>query len=332
MQENNKELTFVKLVSDVFKIDGYEIEEEKTDDDIRYDIIAKKDKEELYIECKMTFDGALRFLKNENKNRINMLIIPFKGDIEKYIFGLWYSGESINTRTKILDIYDLIKKLENNYKGKSSSKKPLSKIMDLFNGLNEFSNRFYNINLILFEKEIIDTLRTEHKNIMQGKKRNKWKVFEEFVKDFIAFYFQGYIGQLKYQQSTDNNLHRYDFIAPIATEKTDSYFMEIVRNCFNTRYIVFEAKCYSKKISQDEIWRTSKYLYKPALRSVAIVFTTSACDKNAALTQKGLLREQGKLILVIDKTDVQDLLDDPTLSIVDRLKDKLDDLMMTINA
>lgn len=83
MQENNKELTFVKLVSIVFEIDGYKIEKEKTYDDIRYDIIAKKDKEKLYIECKMTFDGALRFLKNENENenenenRINMLIIPF---------------------------------------------------------------------------------------------------------------------------------------------------------------------------------------------------------------------------------------------------------------
>lgn len=329
MQENNKELTFVKLVSDVFKIDGYEIEEEKTDDDIRYDIIAQKGKERLYIECKMTFDSALCFLKNEHRNKINTLVIPFKEKMEKYIFGLWYSGEPINTRIKILDVYDLIKRLEKRYKNNDSTE-----IISIFNGLNKFSRRFYNTNLVslIIDNESIFELKNEYENILSYIKKDKWKNFEKFISKLIVYYFQGYIGPLRYQQSTDNNLHRYDFIAPISTEKTDSYFMEIVRNCFNTRYIIFEAKCYSESISQDEIWRTSKYLYKPALRSVAIVLTTSTCDENAILTQKGLLREQGKLILVIDNNDITKLLKHPNLSIDGLLKEKLDDLMMTINA
>lgn len=88
----------------------------------------------------------------------------------------------------------------------------------------------------------------------------------------------------------------------------DQDFFNTIQNYFNTKYIVFEFKNYKEKITQREIYTTEKYLYKKALRSVAIIVSREGASRNALLAAKGCLRENGKLILCLSDKDLNELI------------------------
>ena len=67
-------------------------------------------------------------------------------------------------------------------------------------------------------------------------------------------------------------------------------------------------KNYKEKITQREIYTTEKYLYKKALRSVAIIVSREGASRNALLAAKGCLRENGKLILCLSDKDLNELI------------------------
>lgn len=85
-------------------------------------------------------------------------------------------------------------------------------------------------------------------------------------------------------------------------------FFNTIQNYFNTKYIVFEFKNYKEKITQREIYTTEKYLYKKALRSVAIIVSREGASRNALSATKGCLRENGKLILCLSDKDLNELI------------------------
>ena len=72
-------------------------------------------------------------------------------------------------------------------------------------------------------------------------------------------------------------------------------------------YIIYY-KNYKEKITQREIYTTEKYLYKKALRSVAIIVSREGASRNALLAAKGCLRENGKLILCLSDKDLNELI------------------------
>lgn len=67
-------------------------------------------------------------------------------------------------------------------------------------------------------------------------------------------------------------------------------------------------KNYKEKITQREIYTTEKYLYKKALRSVAIIVSREGASRNALSATKGCLRENGKLILCLSDKDLNELI------------------------
>lgn len=69
-------------------------------------------------------------------------------------------------------------------------------------------------------------------------------------------------------------------------------------------YYIFEFKNYAKQITQKEIYTTDKYLYLKALRGVAIIVSCKGASPNANKAIRGTLRENGKLILSIDNSDL----------------------------
>lgn len=100
---------------------------------------------------------------------------------------------------------------------------------------------------------------------------------------------------------TDNKIFEYDGIAKLLFHDGKSDFFRIIEDSFKCRYLVFECKNYTEEITQKEIIYTSKYLYPKAMRSVAIIFSRKGADKNAHKIICGLLREEGKLIIVRSK-------------------------------
>ena len=79
-------------------------------------------------------------------------------------------------------------------------------------------------------------------------------------------------------------------------------------------------------------YTTEKYLYSKALRSVGIIISANGYDENAYWAAKGCLRENGKLILLLDTNDLIHMnkmkinQDDPA----EFLLDKLDALLLDL--
>ncbi|KGR82755.1 hypothetical protein [Lysinibacillus odysseyi] len=137
----------------------------------------------------------------------------------------------------------------------------------------------------------------------------------------------------KLQQKSNEDLFRFDLICKIKSGEPDG-FWKIVSDYFKTKYVIFEFKNYSKKITQKEIYTTEKYLYAKALRSVAIIISPFGEDENSKKAIKGTLRENGKLILSLTNSDLVKMLEviennGDTLP-SDYLNEMLDDLLINL--
>lgn len=133
------------------------------------------------------------------------------------------------------------------------------------------------------------------------------------------------------QNSTDDEIHKRDLIVPIHLE-TVPVFWKFVLVQLNCRYITFEFKNYAKQITQEQVYTTEKYLHTKAFRTFAIIFSRKGANQNAQKAIHGVIRENGKYILVLDDDDVIKMLNlakdynDAT----DLLFDKLDNLLMKL--
>ena len=130
------------------------------------------------------------------------------------------------------------------------------------------------------------------------------------------------------QQKSNKDLYRFDLLCRIkdGNQKT---FWSILERYFNSKYVIFEFKNYSEKITQKEIYTTERYLYAKALRSVAIIVSANGYEENAYWAAKGSLRENGKLIILFDTKDLIAMnkmkieQEDPANYLLDRLDNLL---------
>ena len=135
----------------------------------------------------------------------------------------------------------------------------------------------------------------------------------------------------KEQQKSNKDLYRFDLLCRIkdGNQKT---FWSILERYFNSKYVIFEFKNCTEPITQKEIYTTEKYLYAKALRSVGILISAHGYDENAYWAAKGCLRENGKLILLLETNDLIEMnkmkidQEDPS----NYLLGKLDDLLMDL--
>ena len=153
--------------------------------------------------------------------------------------------------------------------------------------------------------------------------------FEILCTDILKYILGDYLTLWKTQQPSNDGLYRFDLCCKIKTD-VDQDFFDTVKNYFRTKYIVFEFKNYSERITQKEIYTTEKYLYEKALRKVAIIISRSGADAHALWAAKGSLRENGKLILCLSDQDLVEMLDmkDRGELPAEFLSAMLDDLLM----
>lgn len=127
--------------------------------------------------------------------------------------------------------------------------------------------------------------------------------YEKICHKLLKNIFSGELDLWKEQQKANNNLYRFDLLCRIK-DKNEKTFWSIIERYFNTKYVIFEFKNYSEKITQKEVYTTEKYLYSKALRSVGIVIAANGYDENAYWAAKGCLRENGKLIMLLETQDL----------------------------
>ena len=133
------------------------------------------------------------------------------------------------------------------------------------------------------------------------------------------------------QAQSDGGLFRFDLICKIKRDNRKD-FWEVAERHFGSKYIIFEYKNYSGFVTQKEIFTTARYLYTKALRGVAIILSPNGLDPHADQARRGLLREDGKLILSLTNADLIHMLQmqEDGLEPSDMLADKLDELLIDL--
>lgn len=136
----------------------------------------------------------------------------------------------------------------------------------------------------------------------------QWHQYEGVCIEILKYTLGDYLTLWYEQENTANGMYRFDLCCKIKDGANQDFF-NTIQQYFNTKYIVFEFKNYSEKITQKEIYTTEKYLYEKALRRVAIIISRKGADENALAAVRGSLRETGKLILCLSDKDILGLID-----------------------
>lgn len=166
---------------------------------------------------------------------------------------------------------------------------------------------------------------------LQSLKRGKvsWSDYEKLCDKILKYLFPNDLHGWHTQKRTDDGLNRFDYVCRI---KPATDFWSFLIDHLNSRYIIFEFKNYTGKIKQGQILTTEKYLLENGLRRVAIIFSRAGADDNAIKMTQGAMRENGKLMLILDDARVCKMLhmkekgEDPT----DLLFEIADDFLLSL--
>jgi hypothetical protein len=135
--------------------------------------------------------------------------------------------------------------------------------------------------------------------------KGDWSKYEQVGERIVRYLFAPHLKRFQPQSKTDDELHRRDLICQIALQKG---FWQVLTQEFHTLFPVFEFKNYTRPIKPREIETTERYLLKSARRMTAIILSRKGAGDNALQATRGALREQDKLILVLDDGHVEQML------------------------
>lgn len=277
-----------------------------------YDILAKKQNINLYVETKAlrqkvidtkTVSSAIvsASLLTQESNSKFVLVVANRYSLRVQ--------EIIRKNNIIaLDISNLLYIVQNNEILKSQllaileysvddiePKKP-TELLDLLGTIhNDVDEK------IIPEKTVTENLIKEVQNWEPNDGESNG--YEDLCIRVLKNLFAEDLGLWSDQQRSNEDLYRFDLICKIK-DNIQVAFWKFIEEYFRSKYIIFEFKNYTKQITQREIYTTDKYLYAKALRCVAIIISCKGEDKNARKAVKGTLRENGKLILSISNKDL----------------------------
>jgi hypothetical protein len=135
--------------------------------------------------------------------------------------------------------------------------------------------------------------------------KETWSDYEDLCKRILKYLFPDDLHGWHAQAWTDDGLNRFDYVCRIRPTRD---FWRFLLEHLRSRYVLFEFKNYTGEIKQGQVLTTEKYLLEKGLRNVAIIFTRLGADQNATKTTQGAMREQGKLMLILDDQAVSGML------------------------
>ena len=127
--------------------------------------------------------------------------------------------------------------------------------------------------------------------------------YEDLCCEIIEYLFSDFLIDIRKQKGINENRNRTDIIARIKGNNNIEFY-KLVYDRFFSNFIVFECKNYSEPIGQNVIYITEKYLYQKALRNVVLLLTRKGEMDSARKAREEVLRESGKLIIVLEDNDI----------------------------
>lgn len=320
----NNFITFKNVVEKIFNDEaGYSVEHNSPCNDTGFDFVAKKDENIFCVEVKYS---------QISDNAIKQLL---------------YYAQKVEMKPMLVTAYCIKEEKRKNYE----SKYPNLMLLDISNLLfavqynTELRNELvaslsYTVDNIEPKESFLINDSAQHNDYTESliKEMNLCRVGSQMARDYeilccklLENIFSDDLALWKEQQTSNKRLYRIDLLCRIkdGNQKT---FWSIIERYFNSKYVVFEFKNYGETVTQNEIYTTEKYLYSKALRSVGIIISANGYDENAYWAAKGSLRENGKLILLLDTNDLIEMnqmklkQNDPSVYLLD----KLDELLLEL--
>ena len=271
-------IEFEGIVNNIFKEAGYETNTFDYYRDHLYDIEAKKGEETYCIEIKFMnnknraplslYKKAITKLINATDKKSGIPVFVVSGLLERKEKEFLKQREDV----QILDISNLLYSVEDNDKltNQLISFLPYS-VMDIvsqkcFVKIDSLQHGGYAKSLIK-ELELINAGRDDF---------NK---YEDVCMKILQYIFEDDLTLWLSQAKSNEDLYRFDCLCRIKNNN-EKEFWTILERYFNTKYIVFEFKNYSEKISQREIYTTERYLYAKALRKLNLLTRTLSINRS----------------------------------------------------
>ncbi len=186
------------------------------------------------------------------------------------------------------------------------------------------------------EKETNETilLIDRLKSCKYGKKYSN--EYENICEEIIRNLFEAsYFNRLTSQHKTKDEHFRMDLIGSLKINQSNEESMhplwQMLVHHYNSHFVVFEFKNYSKEIDQNLVYITEKYLFDAALRNVAIIISRKGFSPSAKFAAEGCLKEHGKLILNITDEDLIKMIKMKNVKAADYLLEQLEEFLMGIS-
>lgn len=317
------EYWFENYVAKIFKEAGYSVEREIKLKQYRCDIVAEKNNKKYCIEVKFSriIEKSIEQIYNiaQGNGMIPILVSANSITEKKREYYIEKYPELV-----LLDISNLMFAVRYNTELTNELIAILPYSVDDINPQEGFIEIDY-----LQHDDYTNSLISEITLCRAG--RANFNTYEKLCYKLLENIFSEDLALWQEQQKSNSDLYRFDLLCRIkdGNQKT---FWSIIERYFNSKYIIFEFKNYSNPITQKEIYTTEKYLYAKALRSVGIIISANGYEENAYWAAKGSLRENGKLIILLDTNDLISMNkikmneEDPS----NYLLEKLDDLLLTL--
>ena len=275
------------FVAEMFQYLNIEYQREVAIKDKRIDFILKGDNNlDTIVEVKETKSNNSELIINAiNQLKIYRNIYN-KQKVNKYSILFFFSNVDKNQKDYflkdnivIVDIANILYLIKNNEGLINNLKNILPySIIDVIPEKIEL-DKYLNYKEIPDKEKSIcieDEYIRKIKAIKKGKEGSR--EFEIIGEKTIKLLFGDYIYNWKSQINCNDNLQRIDLIGKV---KKQEGFWNMLYEIYKSRYIVFEFKNYNDEITQNEVYSTNKYLYREALRTVAIVISRYKMNANA---------------------------------------------------
>jgi glycosyltransferase involved in cell wall biosynthesis len=133
-----------------------------------------------------------------------------------------------------------------------------------------------------------------------------WKNYENICKKVLTYLFVPPLSPPIEQSYTENGLHRRDLIFHVPYDVTG--FWKHIQNRYFSEALIVECKNYSYPLNGNEIIIFSKYLGKYRLGTFGIVLSRYGLSDSAKKEMKRLCRDEQKLILCLNDTDLEKMI------------------------
>lgn len=306
---------FEEIVANIFKNHNFTTKSTEQTRDNQYDILATLNDIDYIIEVKFSrtkripsttlFDVACRL----------KMISDSKGDISNPSVPILVVGTTLlaDLRKRIEDIGVIVIDIQNLLflvQDNEALKSELLSILDF--SVNDILPKEPSTQIFNHQRVPLDTPKTQgellKERISNWDNSNGNTQYEDLCYETLNYLFDNELSLWHRQQTSNSELYRFDLICKIKDGDVSGLWSTIFQ-CFNSKYIIFEFKNYTDKITQKEIYTTDKYLYLKALRGVAILVSCKGASTNANRAIRGTLRENGKLILSISNLDLLEMID-----------------------